>query len=316
MNSLSGKKVFITGATGFVGSNLVRRALSRGAEVFINTRSTSDTWRIRDILSDVTVIPVDITGFEKMRDSLRKVRPEIIFHTAVYGGNAQQNDTDTIISTNICGTVNLLKCCENLDVDLFVNTGSSSEYGLKNHKMNESDFLEPVTDYGAAKAAATLFCRSYAAREKIPLITLRLFSPYGPYEQKTRLIPSIILAAMQKNNPQISSRQFVRDFIFIDDVLNAYEALMELENPSGEIFNIGSGQQHTVGEVTDMIISLLGNEVTAQTGLPQVWKNEPACWQADIQHAKTELHWEPQYALREGLAKTIDWFKNNKTLYL
>jgi nucleoside-diphosphate-sugar epimerase len=316
MNSLSGKKVFITGATGFVGSNLVRRALSRGADVYINTRSSSDTWRIRDILSDVTVIPADITVFKRLQDSLREVRPEIIFHAAVYGGNAQQSDIQKIIDTNICGTVNLLKCCRTLKLDLFVNTGSSSEYGLKNHPMNESDLLDPVTDYGTAKAAATLFCRSHAKSEKIPVVTLRLFSPYGPYEQKSRLVPSVILAALQKNNPIIASRQFVRDFIFIDDVLDAYEAVMLLKNPAGEVFNIGSGQQQTVGEVTDMIINLLGNEVTAQTGSPQAWKNEPASWQADIRRAKSALHWEPRYSIRKGLATTVDWFKMNKTLYL
>ena len=316
MNSLNGKKVFITGATGFVGSNLVRRALSRGAEVYITIRNTSDTWRIRDILTDVTILPTDITSFEKIQDSLRKVQPEIIFHMAVYGGNAQQNMIKEIIETNIGGTVNLLRCCRTLNLDLFVNTGSSSEYGLKNHPMKESDLLDPVTDYGAAKAAATLFCRSHAKSEKIPVITLRLFSPYGPYEQKSRLVPSVILAALQKTSPVIASRQFVRDFIFIDDVLDAYEAATLLKNPAGEIFNIGSGQQQTVGEVTDTIIGLLGKEVTAHTGLPQAWKDEPTSWQADIHRAKSDLHWEPRYSIREGLATTVDWFKMNKTLYL
>ncbi len=316
MNSLSGKKVFITGATGFVGSNLVRRALCRGADVVINVRNTSDTWRIRDILPDVTVIPADIAEFAELRDSLQKIRPEIIFHTAVYGGNAQQNNMDTIIRTNICGTVNLLRSCRDLGVDLFVNTGSSSEYGQKDQPMNESDLLEPVTGYGAAKAAATLFCRNFAVNEKIPVVTLRLFSPYGPYEQKSRLVPSVILAALQKKSPQIASRQFVRDFIFIEDVLDACEATALLEDPSGQIFNIGSGQQHTVGDITDIIIGLLGNEVTAQEGMPRAWKNEPACWQADTRRAETELNWKARYSLCEGLARTIDWFKINKALYL
>ena len=179
----------------------------------------------------------------------------------------------------------------------------------------ESCLLEPVTEYGASKAAATLYCQTIACTEKLPVVTLRLFSPYGRYEQKSRLVPSLILSALQKINPRIASRQFVRDFIFIDDVLDAYEAVIDSKNTSGKIFNIGSGQQHSVGEVADMIVGLLGNEVTYEVGMPQAWKNEPTFWQADIQRAKSELEWEPEYSLGKGLAATIGWFKLNKGLY-
>ena len=315
MSSLSGEKVFITGATGFIGSNLTRRSLDKGAEVFINIRNTSDTWRIKDILQDVNPVPVDITEYEKLKDFLKEIRPDIIFHTATYGGNAQQKNTEKIIKTNFIGTVNLLRSCRDIDVNLFVNTGSSSEYGIKDSAMTESCLLEPVTEYGVSKAAATLYCQTCAMTENLPIVTLRLFSPYGPYEQKSRLVPSVILAALQKINPKITSRQFVRDFIFIEDILDAYEAVINLKNASGKIFNIGSGQQHSVGEVVDTIVGLLGNEVTYEVGIPQAWKNEPAFWQADIQRAKSELDWEPEYSLGKGLAATIDWFKLNKGLY-
>ncbi len=275
MSSLSGEKVFITGATGFIGSNLTRRSLERGAEVFINIRNTSDTWRIRDILNEVNPIPVDITEYEKLKDSLKEIQPDVIFHTAAYGGSADQKNTEKIIETNIIGTVNLIRSCRDINVNLFVNTGTSSEYGMKNSAIKESDLLEPVTEYGVSKASATLFCQTSAVTQNLPIVTLRLFSPYGPYEQKTRLIPSVILAALQKTNPRITSRQFVRDFIFIEDVLDAYEAVIDVKNASGKIFNIGSGQQHSVGEVVDTVIDLLGNEVTYEVGIPQRWKNEP-----------------------------------------
>jgi nucleoside-diphosphate-sugar epimerase len=196
-----------------------------------------------------------------------------------------------------------------------VNTGSSSEYGIKDSAIHESALLEPVTEYGVSKAAATLFCQSYAAAYSLPIVTLRLFSPYGRYEQKSRLVPSVILDVLQKINPRISSRRFVRDFIYIDDVLEAYESALSLRKPSGEIFNIGSGRQYSVGDVADGIIKILGNEVTYETGIPQAWKNEPAFWQADIQKAKSELHWEPEYSLERGLAATVDWFKAHKGLY-
>jgi nucleoside-diphosphate-sugar epimerase len=315
MSLLNGEKVFITGATGFIGSNLARRCLERGAEVFINLRKTSDTWRIRDILKEVNAVSADITEYEKLRDALKKIHPDSVFHTAAYGGSAEQKTTEKIIETNIAGTVNVVRSCRDIGVRMMVNTGSSSEYGIKNAAMHESDLLEPVTEYGVSKAAATLFCQSYAAAYNLPIVTLRLFSPYGRYEQKSRLVPSVILAALQKINPRISSREFVRDFIYIDDVLDAYESALSLGKPSGEIYNIGSGRQHSVGEVVDGIINILGNEVTCETGTPQAWKNEPAFWQADIQEAKSALHWEPEYSLEHGLAATVAWFRVHKGLY-
>ena len=92
MSISAGEKIFITGATGFVGSNLARRYLERGAEVFINLRKTSDTWRIRDILSEVNSVPVDISDYEKLREAIKNVRPDCIFHTATYGGSAEQKN--------------------------------------------------------------------------------------------------------------------------------------------------------------------------------------------------------------------------------
>ena len=315
MSQLSGEKIFITGATGFIGSNLARRYLERGAEVFINIRTGSDTWRIKDILRDVNSVAVDITEYNKLKDSVKKIRPDIIIHTATYGGSSEQKNIEKIVETNFLGTLNLLRSCRDIDIRLFVNTGSSSEYGIKNSAMKESCLLEPVTEYGASKAAATLFCQTITRTENLPVVTLRLFSPYGRFEQRSRLIPSVIIAALQKINPRISSRKFVRDFIFIDDVLNAYDAAIDKKNAAGKIFNIGSGKQHSVGEVVDIIVRLLGDEVTYEAGLPEAWKNEPVFWQADIQQAKSELGWEPKYPLEEGLAATIDWFLVNRGLY-
>jgi nucleoside-diphosphate-sugar epimerase len=319
MTSLNGKKILITGATGFVGANLVRMVLKQGSEVYIITRKESDKWRIDDVLCDIaeynTDFNINLLDCDKLKRIIRRIRPDIIYHTATYGGRPGQKDAIKIVQTNLVGTINLIKACQKFGFDLFVNTGSSSEYGIKEGAMQEGDLLEPVNDYGVSKSAATQYCRAVARNEGLPIVTLRLFSPYGSYEESTRLIPSVILSCLRRMKPKISSPDFVRDFIYIQDVLDAYAKLSEIPNLGGEVFNIGSGKQCTVGDVANMIIKLSGCRMELETGMPQGWPSEPKKWEADISKANDILGWKPKYSLENGLAETIRWFEKNITIY-
>ena len=315
MEALKGRKVLITGSTGFIGANLVRRFLKIGAEVHILTRTTSNKWRINDVFKDVTEYCVDLLDYEKLESIILDIEPEIIFHTAIYGGYPFQKDIKKIIESNFIGTVNLVNACKKVDFELFVNTGSSSEYGIKSKPMTEEDILEPVNDYGVSKAAATLYCQAVAIREKIPVVTLRLFSPYGYYEEPTRLIPSVVISCLRGINPEVSSPNSVRDFIFIEDVMDAYMKVMKTSDIGGEIFNIGYGKQHSVREVVNMIVELTGNNVRPEWRSVPKRAIEPNVWQADITKAKNVLKWEPEHNLEKGLAKTIKWFMENRILY-
>ena len=315
MASLKGKRVLITGATGFVGSNLVRMALKEGSDVHIITRTKSDKWRIDDVSTYITDYNSDLLDYKRLDDIVSIIRPDIIYHTATYGGKPNQRETIRIVQTNLIGTINLIKACMKFSFDLFVNTGSSSEYGIKEKPMMEEDLLEPVNDYGVSKSAATQYCRAIAKTEELPIVTLRLFSPYGSYEGSTRLIPSVILSCLRRNKPRISSPNFVRDFVHIKDVLDAYEKLIDIPQLSGEILNIGSGKQCTIEEVANKIIELLGNCVELETGMAQRWPNEPKKWEADISKANDILAWKPKYDLENGLAETISWFEKNINRY-
>jgi nucleoside-diphosphate-sugar epimerase len=315
MASLKGKRLLITGATGFVGSNLVRMALKEGSDVHIITRTKSDKWRIDDVSTYITDYNSDLLDYKRLDNIVSIIRPDIIYHTATYGGKPNQRDTIRIVQTNLIGTINLIKACMKFSFDLFVNTGSSSEYGIKEKPMMEEDLLEPVNDYGVSKSAATQYCRAIAKTEELPIVTLRLFSPYGSYEGSTRLIPSVILSCLRRKKPRISSPNFVRDFVHIKDVLDAYEKLIDIPQLSGEILNIGSGKQCTIEEVANKIIELLGNCVELETGMAQRWPNEPKKWEADISKANDILAWKPKYDLENGLAETISWFEKNINRY-
>jgi len=310
------KKVLITGATGFIGANLARYFLEKGDEVFVFTRRTSNKWRISDMLGNISDYSVDLKDAANLEKIIKKIKPQIVIHTAVYGGYSFQNDTAKTIETNFTGTVNLINALKGANIELFINTGSSSEYGVKPKSMKETDLLEPLSGYGVTKAAADLYCYAIAKEENMPVVTLRLFSPYGYYEEKNRLVSSMILSCLKVENPKLSSPDSVRDFIFIEDVVSAYEKVIGNKNKvKGEVFNIGSGKQHTVGEIAGDIVKLTGNKVKLEWGKVANSMQEPKCWQADISRAKRLLNWEPEYSLWQGLEKDINWFKRNIALY-
>jgi nucleoside-diphosphate-sugar epimerase len=313
---LKNKTVLITGATGFIGANLTRRCQDAGAETHIFTRTVSNTWRLQDRLQDVRGYDVDLLDSENVKTMVHNIQPEVIFHTATYGGYPFQKEPQQIVQANLIGTLNLLDACAQTDFEIFVNSGSSSEYAIKNASLQEDDLLTQSSFYGISKAAATLFCKLKAQETDLPITTLRLFSPYGYYEDASRLIPSVILACLSGQSPQLSSPQSVRDFVFIEDVIDAYMKVVEQpQKAKAQIINIGSGQQHAICEITDKIIELTRSKEKPQWHSIPNPRIEPKMWQADISKAKELLGWQPAYALTAGLEKTVTWFRNNESLY-
>lgn len=312
---LKKKKILISGATGFIGANLARKSLEAGNEVYIISRAASDKWRISDILKILHEFSVDLLDYERLESVICEIKPEIIFHTAIYGGYPFQKNINKTIQTNFIGTANLIEACSKIGFENFVNTGSSSEYGQKNAPMKERDSLDPDNIYGASKAGATLFCRTKSKFEKLPITTLRLFSPYGYYEESSRLVPSVILSCLKKENPMLSSPESVRDFVFIDDVIDAYFAAAKTPNVVGEIFNIGGGRQSSIKEVVNKILGLMESDIEPQWGSIPERSNEPKIWQADISKARTILNWQPKHSLWQGLGDTVKWFEKNISLY-
>ncbi len=195
------KRVVVTGATGFVGANLARRLLRDGHELHLLLRPANNPWRIRDIRDDVHSHEVDFTDKESLARVVGAIRPDWVFHLAAHGAYSWQTDLDSMVATNITGTINLVESCLRAGFEAFVNTGSSSEYGYKDHAPAETEWLEPNSYYAFTKASATLFCRYMAQSRNARIPTLRLYSVYGPYEEPARLVPALIMSGLRGKLP-------------------------------------------------------------------------------------------------------------------
>ena len=311
------KNVLITGATGFIGANLARRFINRDFTVNILIRTASNMWRLADIKDKIIMHNADLCDKKKLTDVVHDISPNYIFHLATYGAYPRiETDDNKMMHTNIIGTYNLLKATLDIPYTCFVNTGSSSEYGIKNKPMKESDVLEPNTFYGVSKATASTLCQNYARQYKKPITTLRPFSVYGYYEEQFRLIPEVIINCINQKDVSLSSGEQKRDFIFIEDMIDAYVKVMENPSTDGLILNVGSGRDVTVREVAETIHKLVNSDNKLLFGKKDKAPFETdICWKADIKSIKKALNWKPKTSLVDGLKKTISWFKENMGIY-
>lgn len=307
----------ITGATGFIGSCLTRFLVSQGENVHILVRNKALNWRLEDIKDSLNIYECDILDND-LTSIVAKIKPTVVFHTAAYGAiPTEQIERNALFATNIMGLVNLIDSLKKEKIRKFVNTGSSSEYGIKEEAMKESDVLSPINDYGISKAAAALYAQKVGITEALPIVTLRLFSPYGYYDEKNRLIPYVISHALKNEPIKLTNSHNVRDFIHIDDVIAAYVATLQANIRPGDTINIGSGEQHAIGEIVDTVISIIKSKSEVQWNAmqPQSRQIEPKVWKANIDIAKEKLQWHPKILLVDGLQKTIEWSKNNMSFY-
>lgn len=311
------KKILVTGGTGFVGANLVRRLVKIGYRPTVLIRKESNPWRLKDITSKVDLLETDILNFERLKKDIDSVRPHYIFHLAVYGAyQGTQKDLHKTLEVNIFGTVNLLNAGYNSGIEYFINTGSSSEYGLKEKNMKENNVLCPVNYYGVSKASNTLLTSAFSMQNKLPTVTLRLFSPYGYYEDKNRFVPTVIMSEINNKEIKLSNKDFVRDFVFIDDVIDAYIYFLNGKKYYGEVFNIGSGKQTKLCDFVKEVEKIHGRKLKIKWSNHTSNQFEPKKWQADISKAKLKLNWNSQSSTEIGIQKTYQWFKNNYKLYV
>jgi UDP-glucose 4-epimerase len=310
------KRVIITGATGFVGANLTRRLLQAGAELHLLVRRGYNVWRIQDICSEVRLYEVNLGDLETLFKLVHQIQPDWIFHLAVYGAYSLQTDVHQMAQTNIVGTMNLVEACLKNGVEAFVNTGSSSEYGYKDHAPSETEWLEPNSYYAVTKASATLFCRYTAQSQNVCLPTLRLYSVYGPYEEPTRLMPTLIQKGLQGELPPLVNPMIARDYVYVEDVVDAYLlAVTQPHQEPGAVYNVGTGIQTSLREVVDVARRVMNIPAEPAWGTMPNRQWDTTVWVANNHKIRTELGWQPRYTFEQGFRLIVDWFRKNRAAW-
>ena len=299
------KRALVTGGTGFVGANLARRLLRDGHEVHLLLRPGYADWRIQEIEEDLRLHTLDLRDMVSVAKTISKIQADWIFHLAAHGAYSWQNDVHQIFDTNVGMTVNLLETCLSIGFEAFVHAGSSSEYGFKNVAPSEAESLEPNSHYACAKAAATLYCRHASLARDAHVVTLRLYSAFGPFEDSKRLMPRLIQYGLRGAFPPLVNPNTARDFIYVEDVCEACVLVAETPGERGTIYNLGTGVQTTLRQVIETVRRTFGIAADPEWGSMPARSWDTSSWVAEIGKIRRELCWSPVFSFEQGFQEMI-----------
>jgi nucleoside-diphosphate-sugar epimerase len=301
-------KILITGATGFLGSNLVPRLLANGYEVHTIERKKAPTTTTKNLFRHF----LDVTEYTKVRELVKEIQPEYVINLAALASVPESIsrylETCSITFTS---AINLAEICrtEVKDFKQFITAGSQEEYGSiltdKSQKLTEYVSLKPNNPYAIAKVAVEIYLDYLYRAYSFPYTVIRTFITYGRKEDAPFFIDNTI-TKMSKNEPvSIMNPNSVRDWIYIDDQVEGYMKALGNKNAIGQAFNLCCGEGHTAKEAADMIARLSKSKSKIIFGEGKRHPLDIQILIGDNSKAKKLLAWAPQYNLEKGLEKTI-----------
>ncbi len=308
------KRVLVTGASGFIGSHIVRRLIRDGHSVSVLARPTSSWGRLEDLRDSFTVIPIDITDKEALVPALRELQPEWVFHMAnagLYGGASGTDEQ--VARVNVLGLINLLEALSDVPYEAFINGASSAEYGPKHAPMKESDVCEPMSTYAVTKLAATSYATMIARLKGKPIVSTRFFSPFGPGDDERRLVPTLIRTMLAGGEATVAP-EAMRDYIYIDDAVSALISLAEHSDKNlltGQILNLGTGIGIRARHVAEVVAAATGVTPTIVWNNTQLRYWDSSVWQADMTKTFSLTSWRPETSFEQGIAATVSWIRDN-----
>ncbi|MBZ9560021.1 MULTISPECIES: NAD-dependent 4,6-dehydratase LegB [unclassified Modicisalibacter] len=324
---LQGKRILVTGADGFIGSHLTERLVETGHDVraFVMYNSFN-SWGWLDsapleVRRNLDVVAGDIRDPYGVRRAVEGC--DVILHlAALIAIPYSYHSPDTYVDTNVKGTLNIVQAARDLGIEKVVHTSTSEVYGTARQvPITEAHPLCGQSPYSASKIGADQIALSFQRSFATPVAVIRPFNTYGPRQSARAVIPTIIsqLIAGQREI-HLGSLHPTRDFSYVDDTVSGFIRVAESEAAIGEVVNVGSGFEISIGDTVGMIADLAGREITITTDEQRL---RPAGSEVERLWASTDkavrlLGHQPAFGgldgLRRGLARTIEWFSDPANL--
>jgi nucleoside-diphosphate-sugar epimerase len=307
-------RCLVTGASGHIGSHLVRCLLSNGAEVAIFIRPTSNLWRLEDVVCRVKVIKGDLTEIKESNAAIREFAPETVFHLAWSGVGARDRNEITQLTQNLYGSIELLRLAVESGCKRWIGLGSQAEYGIYDGVLNENLPARPVTLYGTVKLCLCLLCRKLCEAGHIDFAWLRLLASYGPMDDRDHLIPYVILTLLRNEEPSLTFGEQRWDFLYVEDVAEALWRVAVTPEARG-VFNLGSGESYVIRSIIERIRDLINPKLSLGFGKLPYRPDQIMRLETDIASIRRVTGWSPRANLNEGLRRTVEWFRKNRRRY-
>ena len=301
-------KVFVTGASGFIGSQVTRALLSRGHSVAILTPGGKAPWRLKGFFGEIEKRQGRLDNLKSLRRALAGFKPDACVHLAWVAEPGKYLASPENLS------------CLKTSLDLFkelvlsgcrqiVAAGTCAEYAYSRALLKENSPTGPTTLYAAAKLSCGLMGRQLADLAKIHFAWGRIFYPYGPQEDERRLVPAVIKSLRKGEVFPATQGNQVRDYIHVEDVATAF--CLMAEKGANEVINIASGSPVKVRKLLENVGRITGRTQLIRFGAKPYYSWEPPVLAGDNRRLK-DLGWKPAYTLEKGLQQTIEWFKGQQ----
>lgn len=324
---IGNKKVLITGAGGFIGSHLTEKLLRLGCNVtiFVKYDKGVSTGLIatlpRELRENINIIAGDVRDPDAIRNATKDI--DVIFHlAAIVSIPYSYVNPREVVETNVLGTMNVLIAGKENNVEKIVHTSTSEVYGTAQYvPIDENHPLQGQSPYSASKIGADKIAESFYRSFEVPVATIRPFNQYGPRQSARAVIPTIITQALTGNTIQLGSLTPTRDFTFVRDTVDAFIAIAESPRSVGEVINIGTGTEISIGDLAKKIIALVDADgdrkisIVSEDRRKRPEKSEVNRLLADITKAKKLIGWQPTFTLDQGLKITVDWISKSLRHY-